>query len=166
MKEGKVVWEPNRGGVNIKPFPEAPVPANTPVKRLAQMRELAGRFTASDEFEGRPRSDALRLLTKPLVRFGRDGSETLDGALFVHAHGTDPELMIVLEARQADGGYRWHYGLAPMTGYALKASLGDKPVWEVGWRQAPFSPQEPFFLLVHSRESALRRILDSTKKSQ
>jgi hypothetical protein len=150
--QGKVVWQPKRPGVQVAPFPDASVPANTAVKRLVQMRELAGKFTASDEFEGRPKSDALRLLSKPLVRFGKEGSQTQDGALFVHAHGTDPELMIVIESLKVDDGYRWHYSLAPMTGYALQASLDDKVVWQVPWRKPPFDPNEPFFILVHSRE--------------
>ncbi|MDZ4688955.1 MAG: hypothetical protein SH850_28090 [Planctomycetaceae bacterium] len=151
-RDGKSAWEPQKPGVAVRPLPTAPPPAETAVKRLVQMREIAKRFTASDEFEGRPRSDELRLLTKPLVRFGGEQSGTLDGALFTLAHGTDPELLILLEAVRTDGEYRWHYSLAPMTGYALKATLDDQPVWEVGWRKPPYSPREPFFLLVHSRE--------------
>jgi hypothetical protein len=134
------------------PIPHPPAPAETVVNRLVQMRAIAKRFTASDEFEGRPKSDALRLLTKPLVRFGDDQTDTLDGALFTLAHGTDPELLIVVEALRTDGQYRWHYSLAPMTGYALKATLDDRPVWEASWRKPPYSPREPFFLRVHGRE--------------
>jgi len=159
-RDGRPAWDPQKPGVTVRPVPEAPVPAETPVKRLVQMRDIAKRFTASDEFEGRPRSDELRLLTKPLVRFGGDQTDTLDGALFTLAHGTDPELLILLEASRTDGEYRWHYSLAPMTGYALKATLDDQPVWEVGWRKPPFSPREPFFLLVHGREA------DSVEKAQ
>lgn len=157
-RSDKTIWEPKRAGVDVKPIPDAPVPAAGAVQRLVQMRDIARRFTASDEFEGRPKSDELRLLTKPLLRFGAENSGLLDGALFVHAHGTDPELMIVLEALKSEGGYRWHYSLAPMTGYALKASLDDKPVWEVAWRKPPFDSKEPFFILVHSRELSLRNV--------
>ncbi len=163
-RDGKITWQPDRAGAQVTLFPAAPVPADTAVKRMAQMRELAGQFTASDEFEGRQQSDSLRLLSKPLMRFGREGSETLDGTLFVHAHGTDPELMIVLEALKGDDGYRWHYALAPMTGYALKASLQEKQIWEVPWRKGPYDPKEPFFILVHSRESSLKQLLDVFKK--
>ncbi|HUQ70306.1 MAG TPA: hypothetical protein VM165_12320 [Planctomycetaceae bacterium] len=152
-RDGKSAWEPQKPGVTVRAVPNAPSPAESAVKRLVQMRDIAKRFAASDEFEGRPRSDELRLLTKPLVRFGGDQMDTLDGALFTLAYGTDPELLILLEALRTDGEYRWHYSLAPMTGYALKATLDDQPVWEVGWRKPPFSPREPFFLLVHSREA-------------
>lgn len=156
----KTFWQPNRAGVKVTQFPEAPPPAKTAVARLAQMRQMAERFIASDEFEGRPKSDSLRMLSKPLLRFGQDGSETLDGALFVHAHGTDPELMVVLEALKGDDGYHWHYALAPMTGYALQASLDDKVIWQVPWRRPPFDPKEPFFITVHSREITGKSLLE------
>lgn len=158
-RKGEPTWEPKRAGVEVKPVPDSPAPANSLVQRLIQMRDIAKRFTASDEFEGRPQSDELRLLTKPLIRFGADSSDTLDGALFAHAHGTDPELLIVLEALKSDGVFRWHYSLAPMTGYALKASLDNKPVWEVAWRKPPYDPKEPFFAYVHSRELSLKKLL-------
>lgn len=162
-RNGKVAWEPKRAGIEVKRFPSAPQPADTPVKRLVQMRDMAGKFTASDNFEGRPQSDELRLLSKPLVRFGHEETNTLDGALFAHAHGTDPELMIILEALKTDEGYRWHYSLAPMTGYALKASLDEKPVWEVPWRKQPNDPREPFFILVYSREQSSKQPIPSLK---
>lgn len=153
--DGKTAWEPRQPGVQVRPLPMAPPPAETAVKRLVQMRDLAKRFSASDEFEGRPKSDELRLLTKPLVRFGKEGTDTLDGALFTLAHGTDPELLILFEAIKTDGEYRWHYSLAPMTGYALKATLDDQPVWEVAWRKGPYSTRDPFFIRVHARETAI-----------
>ena len=157
-KESKSIWEPERAGVKVQGMPDAPIPAASAVQRLIQMRQMAKRFSVSDNFEGREQSDELRLLTNPLLRFGADDAETLDGALFVHAHGTDPELMIVLEAIKANDEYHWHYSLSPMTGYALKASLDGKPIWEVPWRQPPYDPKEPFFILVHSRELSLKNL--------
>lgn len=162
-RDGKSIWEPNRAGVEVKPVPDAPSPALNAVQRLIQMRDIAKRFGCSDEFEGRPKSDELRLLTKPLLRFGEEESDTVDGALFVHAHGTDPELMLIIECLKRGGQSRWYYSLAPMTGYALKATLDDKPVWEVNWRKPPFDPREPFFLLVHSRELSLKNLIPTQK---
>jgi hypothetical protein len=166
VRDGGVKWEPARDGVEVMPVPDAPEPARTTVQRLSQMRDIAERFTASDEFEGRPKSDALRLMAKPLIRFGKDGTDTLDGALFVHAHGTDPELMIVIEAVRADSGFRWDYSLAPMTGYALKASLDEKPIWEASLREAPWNLKEPFIVLIHSRETFLDRLFGTPPKAK
>jgi hypothetical protein len=162
VKRGeKVIWEPNRSGVEMKPVPDTAQPADNSVQRMVQMRDIAKRFGCSDEFEGRPKSDALRLLTKPLLRWSGEKHEIQDGALFVHAHGTDPELMIVIESLKSERGYRWNYALAPMTGYALKATLDEQPVWEVDWRKPPYDSKEPFFLLVHSRELSIKNLLPS-----
>ena len=157
--DGETVWSPERAGAISKLVPDAPQPANTTVQRLIQMREIASRFKASDEFEGRVQSDELRLLTKPLHRFGKTDTETLDGALFAHAHGTDPELLIIVEAMRVESSYKWHYALAPMTGYALKATLDGNPDWEVPWRKPPYDPKEPFFIRVHSKELTLRDLI-------
>ena len=160
-RDGAIVWEPARAGADQKPVPGAPVPAAKAGPRLVQMRQIVRRFFGSDEFEGRESPDALRLLPNPMLRFGADDSHTLDGALFAYAHGTDPELLIVVEALKTDNGYRWHYALAPMTGYALKATLDEKPIWEVAWRQAPYDTKDGFYVLIHSREPSLKLFLDS-----
>jgi hypothetical protein len=166
VRDGGIKWEPARAGVEVQVVPEAPGPARTAVQRLVQMRNIAERFTSSDEFEGRPKSDALRLMAKPLLRFGKEGTDTLDGALFVHAHGTDPELMIVIEAVRSESGYRWDYSLAPMTGYALKASLDGQHVWEAELRQGPWDLKEPFIVLIHSRETLLNRLFGNPTRTK
>ncbi len=157
--DGLSVWSPERAGATSKLVPDATQPANTTVQRLIQMREIASRFKASDEFEGRVQSDELRLLTRPLFRFGKADTETPDGALFAHAHGTDPELLIIVEAIRGESAYHCHYALAPMTGYAMKATLDGKPNWEVPWRKPPYDPKEPFFIRVHSRQLTLRDMI-------
>ena len=163
-RDDAIIWEPARAGADQKPVPDVPAPAAKAAQRLVQMRQIVRRFFGSDEFEGRKNPDALRLLSNPMLRFGADDSETLDGALFAYAHGTDPELLIVVEALKSDKGYHWHYALAPMTGYALKATLDEKPIWEVGFRQAPFDTKDPFYVLVHSREPSLKSFIDSFRQ--
>ncbi len=163
-RDGKIVWEPGRAGADQKPVPDAPVPAAKASQRLVQMRQMVRRFAVSDEFEGRENPDPLRLLPNPMLRFGAEDSDTLDGALFVYAHGTDPELLIVVEALKSDDAYRWHYSLAPMTAYAMKAMLDEKPIWEVAWRKPPFLAEDPFFILVHSREPSLKSFIDSFRQ--
>lgn len=139
------VWAPRSAGVAMKELPEAPKPANSKTGRLAQMRSLAQRFQASDEFEGKSRWE-LRLLTTPLHRYGADGAAIADGALFCFAHGTDPEVLLLLEARQIQNGLVWQYGLAPMTGYALSVKDRETVVWSVDWRKSPTPVDQPYFI--------------------
>jgi hypothetical protein len=149
-RDDNPVWEPMREGVSFKKLADVPPPAATAVKRLTQMKALAGRFTANDEFEGKSRWE-LRMLAKPLLRYADEKSGLLDGAMFVLAHGTDPEVFILLEARKVDGDYAWHYALAPMTGYALKVQLDGKETWEVQWRKGPYKTTDPFYITVYKK---------------
>lgn len=133
---GRAVWTPAKTGVEFKPLAGAPVPAKSSNGRLVQMRQLARRFSIKDDFEGASQ-DKLRLMTTPLLRYS--SKSATDGALFTFAHGTDPELLVMLEVRTAgeDKAGVWYVGLAPMTAYAITAELDGNAYWSVAWRQAP-----------------------------
>jgi len=146
---GAAQWNPKKPGMELAPIEGAPPPAETAVQRLSQMRKIAADFEAADDFEGASRWE-LRLLPKPLKRYGNPDTELLDGALFAFVHGTDPEVFLMLEARGAPEKRRWHYGLAPMTAYALKVSYKDRPIWSTKWRKPPFDPDEPFYILQYA----------------
>jgi hypothetical protein len=122
------VWNPSKGGVSFKPVPDAPSPAETAERRLRQMRELAEGFSAEHFYKGRI-WNKLRLLTKPFARYGKQGLDAQDGALFCFAHGTDPEVLLMLESRPGKDGPEWQYAFAPMTGFALNTSWNGKEIW-------------------------------------
>jgi hypothetical protein len=122
------VWNPTQGGVSFKPVPGADKPAETPERRLRQMHELAQGFSAEHVYRGRTRNK-LRLFAKPFARYGRHDSDVQDGALFCFAHGTDPEVLLLLESRQAKEPREWEYAFAPMTGFAIDAFWKGEPIW-------------------------------------
>ncbi len=144
---GQSVWYPAEPGVVMKPFPDASVPAKTPALRLVQMRGLAGQFTAIGY--SIPKTDhwRLRLMSHPLYRYGGDDNEVLDGALFVFVHGTDPDVIVLLEARNEAEQSRWYYGLARMCGLPLEVRHADRVIWEVPLRvvhRQPLSPAQTY----------------------
>lgn len=120
----------SKAAVELKPIPDAPSPAKTKLQRLTQIRSMARDFTAASN-----RQDAgwweLRLMSQPLYRYGKPGSEILDGALFAFVQGTNPEVLLLLEARSREAGYQWHYALGPMTYFAVRASLKRAKVWSL-----------------------------------
>jgi hypothetical protein len=134
-------WSPARGGVSFKPVPEAPKPADTAERRLRQMRAVAEGFSAEHVYKGVTRNK-LRLLTKPFARYGKPGSDVEDGSLFCFAHGTDPEVFLLLEARPGTNGPEWQYAFAPMTAFAVSASWKGKEVWRLP-PQANGSAKDP-----------------------
>jgi hypothetical protein len=138
------VWHPSKPGLEFKPLPDAPKPAETEAQRARQMHALSQGFRASDNFKTRGWSE-LRILPKPIARYGKAGTELIDGSLFAFVLGTDPEVLLFLEARKGENGPEWQYALAPMTVYAVKSTLQGKPVWELPDRQPSNDPAQPFF---------------------
>lgn len=117
-REGANTWTPLAPGMEPKPIAGAPAPAGTAPQRLLQMRALTRDFTASTRDDKENRWE-LRLLPKPLYRYESTDSDVPDGAVFtfVTSAGTDPEILLVLEARKpaGGGGPVWHYGIARFT---------------------------------------------------
>ncbi len=140
---GNIVWSPNAPGVEFKDMPDAPEPADTPVARLRQMRSIAERFTATMTGWKGDNSDReeLRLLPRPLLRYDLKDAKgahpnLVDGAAYAFAMGTDPEVVLLLEAVSSGSEARWQYALARATSGGLEARLEGKVVW-VGEKFSP-----------------------------
>jgi hypothetical protein len=125
-------WMPRAPGIAIAPIPDAPAPGRAAPQRLLQMRTLTHDFSASTK-DPEARRWELRLLPQPLYRYQSTDPDVLDGALFafVTSAGTDPEVLLVIEARrpaQADAPL-WHYAIARFTDQQLWARYKDKEVY-------------------------------------
>jgi hypothetical protein len=131
-------WTPE-AGPDLTAFQNAPAPANTAVQRRLQLRKLAERFRGENVDDSAQKSLELRLLPQPLYRFdlseGRVKSpaegDVLDGALFTLAAGTDPEILILIEAIRTGNADEWQWSLARFSDRPLKAWLDDEEVFSV-----------------------------------
>jgi|SRR5579872_4544679 len=131
-REGVLRWQPTKAGIALKSVPDAPRPADSAPRRLQQMRTLAGQFSArliDQRLNGQGERQELRLLTQPLYRYPAGEGEVLDGALFAIALGTDPEVLLLLEARRASETLTWQYGLARMNDCEMAVNHKDQEVW-------------------------------------
>jgi len=140
-----VVWEPTTSSRKFHAFPDAPAPAAVPSARLTQMRELARRFTVK-EFRREQWQDG-RLLTQPLYRWSDEEGGTVDGAVFGFAETTDPELLLVIEARRAKGSpsAEWRFALGKMTSAPMIVSLGGQEIYNVpGYWGGPRAKTDPY----------------------
>ena len=126
-------WLPTKAGVEFKPVPGAPKPADNAEQRLRQMREITREITADDNFQ-RKSFQPLRMLPRPLARYGQPGSDTIDGALFAYVLTTDPEVYLLLEARPGNDGPTWHYAFAPSTVYEVRGKVKGVEVWTLPYR--------------------------------
>ena len=134
--QDRVIWSPKTAGVESKDVPAASKPAKTHAERLRQMKAIAERFKATmtgwrgDDTD----REELRLLPRRLYRYDLKNAKDadpnlLDGALFAYVQGTDPEVVLVLEAIGTAKESAWQYAFVRATSGGLEVKLGDKVVW-------------------------------------
>jgi hypothetical protein len=124
----QVVWKCDRQGMTLESFADSPVPAKSAVTRAKQIRDLARRFNCHLVGQGK---EKLRLLNRPLYVWDRNGDKLTDLALFGFVQGTDPEVILLLEAIDGARGQEWRYALTRRSMAALEADLDGKKVWSV-----------------------------------
>jgi hypothetical protein len=122
-------WKP-QAGLARKELPDAAPPAATAGARLLQMRRLAREF-AGYETDSEGKRWELRLLAAPLYRYSAAEAGVVDGALFtlVSTAGTDPEVLLVIEARKEGEKTRWEYACCRFSDRDLHVQRKDKEVW-------------------------------------
>ena len=134
---GTTIWTPRRAGVVFKPYPRSQrVSSKRPV-RLAHMRSIAGSFKA---YLGSPQQpkQALRLLRHPLFRYDAEteAEGVVDGAMFAYVTATDPDMFVLIEARQGDDQVpSWHVGFARMATSNQFARYDGSVFWQVSGAQ-------------------------------
>jgi hypothetical protein len=126
---GEQSWAP-QGTAPMLPLHDASAPEASPARRQLQMRSLAREFTAHSIDFQQERWE-LRLLSQPLYRYGEKEGMVIDGALFafVTSAGTDPEVVLVLEARQSGGAPVWLYRAIRFSDSNLYVQRGGKEIW-------------------------------------
>ncbi|MFK8112413.1 MAG: hypothetical protein AB8B91_09430 [Rubripirellula sp.] len=123
-------WTPDVAALKLMRMENTPLVAANARSRMVQMRGIARQFTAMMQYNGQRQS--LRLLPQPLFRYA-DSTQEKDGALFafVWDTGTDPELLLRLEALQVGQEIHWHYQPVRFTYRELALSRNDDQVWSV-----------------------------------
>jgi hypothetical protein len=123
-------WQPKSGAV-LKAVPEAPTPAESLPQRRLQLKSLAREFSAYSVTPANGDRWEMRLQTTPLMQYGAAGPDVLGGALFtfVTTAGTDPEVLLLIEARNTELGRQWMFTPARFSDYSLYLLYKDQEIW-------------------------------------
>jgi hypothetical protein len=130
---GEPVWTPPANELKWHPLDGVPEPSDAPRRRLSQMRSLAKRFEGVARM-GPPRYPPgsrweLRLLPSPIHRYADPPAGIVDGAVFVLTMGTDPQLIVLLEARQTADRHDWAAAFSRLSGFELIGSFDGQELW-------------------------------------
>jgi hypothetical protein len=144
-RNGQRVWYPKEPGVEFQPVPDGPVPAESAVARLRQMKTLARGFSSTllQWREDASDREELRMVPQPVYRYEEaKDPDMLDGAMFFFVQGTDPESLLLLEAVREGSGYQWQFAFARRSSGALMAQYQQKTVWRVPRQFSRNTPAE------------------------
>lgn len=144
-RDGKPVWTPKSANRPSAKLPDGPEPAATAAARLTQLRAQARRFRLREQ--RRETWQDGRLLTQPLYQWEAPEQGVLQGALFGFAETTDPELLLLFEARQVPGTphAEWWFAVAKMTSSPCELSLDDQLLWTgSGYWKNPRGPEDSY----------------------
>jgi hypothetical protein len=132
-QDGASVWSPKKGGLLAQRFKDAPAPAESQVRRLAQMRDISRRFAVTWHHSRTDERTELQILPTPLYRFAAEQEGILDGTLFAFVVTNDPEMLLLLEAARdkPDEPAYWRYSLARMSSLKEVVRLDDQEIWTV-----------------------------------
>ena len=141
-RDGRRIWTPGPQK-GFKRIADAARPSTRSAFRNTQMRNIAQQFQVLDLWKEDPTvndqdvSDwTLRLLARPLLRYDSKERNVLDGAVFAFVLGTNPEVLLSVEAIDDQSEPYWQYRFTRLTIYELKALRKKKQVWSAERRLA------------------------------
>jgi len=149
------VWKPAATQIEPVAFAGAEPPLDREQRRLRQIKELSRKFTAHEFWDPENSRFEMRLLAQPVHRYSDAESGIHDGAVFILAHGTNPEVVVLIEAlgKTLDTA-RWHYSLARLGSAELHVELDGKEVWKQGRTPGVVGqPIDPYWLFLTPREA-------------
>jgi hypothetical protein len=128
-KESRWEWRTSENGLTSADLDGQP-PAESSAARLQQMKAYAREFSGDETFFDGQRAE-LRLLAQPIHRYQDAAAGVLDAAVFSFAHGTNPEILLFVEALKAESNSRgrWRYGVARMSSAEVRLRRGKDEVW-------------------------------------
>jgi hypothetical protein len=141
--------------------PNSGPPPDKPNQIKLHARRLAKEFSASMNRRGERWE--LRLLPTPLLEYSQAGEGILGGALFAFVgYTTDPEILLLLEARDTKAGPAWHFQAVRFSDKSLFLKYKDEPVWESlrsGHGHDGANTEDPQYQVLHS-ERLSREVTD------
>ena len=146
-------WTPKKSDFEPRELPGDIAVGDKQVLRLRQMKEQARRFAAHEFWDPNNSRFELRLLTQPVHRYADAANKLIDGAVFVFAHGTNPEVLLFIEAVGSDAvSAKWQYACFRLGSAELHVELDNHKVWQRDRTPGVVgTPNDSYWLLIGQR---------------
>ena len=144
-------WRENESASELKTIPGAPAPAAEAPQRQRQLKQLAGKFTGHQFWDPNNSRFELRRLERPLHTYRDEENGVLEGAVYTLANGTNPEIMLFIEARVNPKDKTkpvWRFTVGRSAHAELHLEFDGKEVFEAprADRAGLSAPDKPYWL--------------------
>jgi hypothetical protein len=142
-------WRENESACELKDVPDAPAPASDAAQRQRQMKQLAQKFKGHEFWDPNNSRFELRRLERPLHVYKDEDAGILDGALYTLANGTNPEIMVFIEARtnpKDTSKTAWQYTVGRLAHAELHLLYDDREVFEAPRGNKVSGATKPYWL--------------------
>jgi hypothetical protein len=142
------LWSPQTLQLHLRDLPNSPPPSERSTVRQRQAKLLARRFDAHEFWDPNNSRFELRLLQTPLHTYDDEQNGIVDGAIFAFVHGTNPEVLLLIEAHRSQDQMRlWKYGLARIGSAELHVELDGEEVWHLDRAEGVVGrPIDPYWI--------------------
>jgi hypothetical protein len=143
-------WRANESASELKDVPGAPAPAAEAPQRQRQLKQLAAKFVGHEFWDPDNSRYELRRLDRPLHTYRDEDAGVLDGSLYTLANGTNPEILLFVEARSdpKDGSKAWRFTTGRLAHAELHLEYDGKEVFDAprADRARLSAPDKPYWL--------------------
>jgi hypothetical protein len=146
---GAAWWRENESAAELKDVPNAPAPVADSAQRLRQAKQLSLKFRGHEFWDPNNTRYDLRRLDRPLHTYKDEDAGLLDGALYSPANGTNPEIMVFIEAhRDPKDATRsvWRFAVGRSAHAELHLEYEGKEVYEAPRGNKVAGSNKPYWL--------------------
>jgi hypothetical protein len=146
---GEPWWGENDSASELKDVPASLVPPADPAQRQRQLKALAQRFTGHQFWDPDNSRYELRRLERPLHTYRDDAGGVFDGSLYTLANGTNPEILLFVEARvhPTEGSKAvWQYAVGRLAHAELHLEYDGKEVFQAPRGNRVSGRDKPYWL--------------------
>ena len=156
-RNGQTIWTPREKGLTFEEVPTGMRPSASREGRFAQMQLIARLFRGYViRPQKLPANDELQT-EQPVFRYEQqdNATETIDGAVFGLFESGDPEMILVIEARNNDSDPRWYFAAARFCNKPMFLDYVDHEAWTADAVEslgAQFNTQNDTYYALHQAD--------------
>ncbi len=147
-RAGTPWWRENESACELKDVPGAPAPGDAG-QRPRQRKVLAEKFAGHQFWDPDNSRYELRRLDRPLHTYRDEAGGLLEGGLYVFANGTNPEILLFVEARVLPADKlkaAWQFAVGRSSHAELHLDYDGKEVFTGPRGHALSGPRNPYWI--------------------